>query len=298
MTAFPLGILIKKKGDRMATISDQKFKALIRLLDDEDPDVSQQVWAELLAMGNEGVERLEAEWEISKDPVVQSILEDTIHRLQMQEVARELLEWRRGGGKDLLMGWFLVSRIQFPDLEFELFRKEFNRLVNKAWLELDTSASPFDQIKVLNHIIFRMEGYGPNNARPQHPNNNFLNYLIEQQQGNVMSLSLLYLIIAQQLDMPVGGVLLPGYFILYYNDRKDPFYIDVYNGGKTFNRERLKNYLEQVKVEPKASYFKPTSNIYIILSLLNNLIVDFDRTGKQDRVDDIKALLEAIDIHF
>lgn len=282
----------------MGNLSEQQFKALVRLLDDEDPDVSQQVWSELLAMGQEGVERLEAEWESSQDPSIQNILENTIHRLQLQEISKELLEWRKGGGEDLLKGWFLVSRIQFPDLEYELFRKEVNRLVNKTWLEMEPGASPMDQIKILNHIIFRMEGYGPNNARPQHPNNNFLNYLIEQQQGNVLSLSLLYLIIARQLDLPVGGVLLPGYFILHYHDRKEPFYIDVYNGGKTFNRGRLENYLEQVKVESKASYFKPTSNIYIILSLLNNLIADFDRIGKQDRVEDIEAVLEAIHIQF
>ena len=282
----------------MEKMSDQQFKALVRLLDDEDPIVSQQVWSELLAMGQEGVNRLEAEWELSQDPGIQRILENTIHRLQLKEVGKELLAWRKGGGEDLLKGWFLVSKIQFPELDFELYRKEVNRLVNKTWLEMEPGATAMDHVRILNHIIFRMEGYGPNNARPMAPNNNFLNYLVEQQQGNVMSLSLLYLIIARQLDLPVGGVLLPGYFILHYHDRKEPFYIDVFNGGKTFNRGRLENYLEQVNVESKAAYFRPTSNIYMILALLNNLLTDFDRAGKQDRVEDIQAILEAIHIQF
>ncbi len=279
-------------------MSDRQFKALVGLLDDEDPYVHQQVWSELLAMGEEGVKRLEAEWEFSQDTGMQSILENTIHRLQMQEVTTKLLAWRKGGGKSLLKGWFLVSKIQFPDLEFEFYRNEVNRLVNKVWLELEIGALPFDQIKVLNYIIFRKEKYRSNNKNPQQPVNNFLNYLIEQKKGNVISLSMLYMIIAQQLDLPVGGVLLPGYFILYYHDRKGPFYIDVYNGGKTFNRERLENYLKQVKVEPKPAYFKPTSNIYIILSLLRNLTLDFNRIGKKERAEDIKTLLEEIDINF
>lgn len=282
----------------MGQMSEQQFKALVSLLDDEDPDVSQQVWSELLSMGQEGVSRLEAEWENSQDPGIQNILENTIQRLQLREAGNDLLEWRKGGGSDLLKGWFLVSRILFPDLNFDQYRKEVNRLVNKAWLEMERGATPEEQIGVLNHIIFRMEGYGPNNARPQHPNNNFLNYLVEQQQGNVHSLSILYLIIARQLDLPVGGVLLPGYFILHYHDKKEPFYVDVYNGGKTFNRERLENYLEQVKVEAKASFFKPTSNIYMILALLNNLQADFEKAGKMDRVNDVEEILKAMDIHF
>lgn len=282
----------------MVRMNDQQFKALVSLLDDDDPVVSNQVWGELLAMGHAGVSRLEAEWEISQDPAIQSILEDTIHRLQLKEVTQDLLEWRKGGGEDLLKGWFLVSRIQFPDLEFDPLRKEVSRLVNKAWLEMEAGTSPEDQIGVLNHLIFRMEGYGPNNARPQHAHNNYLNYLIEQQQGNVTSLSMLYLIVAKQLDLPIGGILLPGYFVLQYQDQKSPFFIDVFNGGKVFDRDRLENYLKQVNVESKASFFRPTSNIYMILSLLNNLTSDYTRMGKDEMVEDIEEILRGIDIHF
>jgi len=282
----------------MGNINDSQFKALVSLLDDDDPVVSNQVWEELLAMGHTGVSRLEAEWEISQDPAIQSILENTIHRLQIREVADELLAWRKGGGEDLLKGWYLVSKIQFPDLEFEPYRKEISRLVNKAWLEMETGATAEEQVAVLNHLIFRLEGYGPNNARPQHAHNNYLNYLIEQQQGNVLSLSMLYLIVAKQLDLPVGGILLPGYFILSFQDRKSPFFIDVFNGGKIFDRERLENYLEQVNVEAKSSYFRPTSNIYMVLSLLNHLTSDYSRMGREDMVSDIEEILRRIDIHF
>ena len=38
-------------------------------------------------------------------------------------------------------------------------------------------------------------------------------------------------------------------------DEHAEFYIDVFNGGKTFNRARLEGYLKQVNVEEKPSYF-------------------------------------------
>lgn len=280
------------------TLNESQFNALISLLDDEDPEVSEHVWSTLMKMGHEGVERLEAAWETQDDPEMQKRLEEVIHKLHLKEVSSELLDWRKRGGRDLLKGWFALSRFQFPELDYRRYRNEINRLVNKTWLELNDRMDPEQKLRVLNHMLFRMEGYGPNQAKPQHPNNNFLNYVVEQQRGNAISLSMIYLLICQQLDMPVSGVILPGYFILMYKDEKAEFYIDVFNGGKTFNRARLEGYLKQVNVEEKPSYFKPTSNIYIILNLIQHLVVDFKNADRMDKVAELEELLDGIEIRF
>ncbi|MEM0999117.1 MAG: transglutaminase family protein [Bacteroidota bacterium] len=279
-------------------LDEKQFNALITLLDDEDPEVSEHVWTRLSAMGQEGLDRLEAAWEVQEDPAMQARLEDAIAKLHLKEVGRELLDWRKGGGKDLLRGWYLVSRYQFPELEYQKYRNEVNRLVNKTWLELNGRMDANQKLRVVNHILFKMEGYGPNSSRPKFPNNSYLNYLIDQQEGNVMSLALLYLLICRQLDLPVYGVLLPGYFILMYKDERQEFFIDVYNGGKTFNKARLKGYLKQVNVEENASFFKPTSNIYIILRLLEQLAVDYDRNDKPEKAQEIAEILRDIEITF
>ena len=113
-----------------------------------------------------------------------------------------------------------------------------------------------------------------------------------------MSLALLYLLICRQLDLHVSGVLLPGYFILMYKDEYQEFFIDVFNGGKTFNKARLKGYLKQVNVEENASFFKPTSNIYIILRLLEQIAVDFKRNDKPEKAEEIAEILREIEIRF
>lgn len=285
-------------GKMKEQLTEEQFNALLKLLDDEDPEVHEHVWSRLSEMGSEGLGRLEKVWEDTPDPELQKRLEDTIHQLQLQKVTEDLLEWRKGGGKDLLDGWMLVTRFQYPDLNEKRFKNEINRLVNKVWLELVPSMDAKEQLDVINRILFRMEGYGPNNSSPGHPHNSYLNYLVEHQQGNVMSLTLLYLIIARQLDLPISGVLLPGYFILMYQGSRETFFIDVFNGGKTFDKARLQSYLEQVNVEEKASYFRPTSNIYIILSLLRMLAADFGRIDRNDRVEELEQLLRDIDIQI
>ena len=282
----------------MEQLNDQDFRALIRLLDDEDPEISEHVWGRLMEMGQAGKERLEAQWEVEEDPDIQRKLEEAIHKINLSNLTKELLAWRMDGGRDLLEGWFLVSKFQFPELDFRKYRNEVNRLVNKTWLELNDRMDPVQKIKVINHILFKMEGYGPNKNRPHFPNANYINSVIGSQEGNAPSLGLLYLLICQQLNMNVFGVILPGYFILMYKDDKEEFYIDVYNGGHPFNRAALENYLKEVNLEEKPSYFMPTSNIYIILNLIRTALHDYQQQGRADKVEELEELLRGIDIRF
>jgi regulator of sirC expression with transglutaminase-like and TPR domain len=279
-------------------LTESEFKALLVLLDDEDEEVAEHVWATLMSLGESGIERLESEWLTASDPEMQRRLEEVINRIHRKGVGKELLEWRKDGGRDLLRGWYLVSKFQFPDLDFQKYRNEVNRLVNKTWLELNNQMDAGQKLKVMNHMLFKMEGYAPHVARPNFPHNSHLNYLIDHQQGNAVSLSLLYLIIANQLDFPVSGVILPGYFILLFKDDKQEFYIDVFNGGQTFNRARLEGYLKQVNIPEKASYFLPTSNIYIILNLIRAIANDYAANDKPDKVAELEELLLDIDIRL
>ncbi len=279
-------------------LTENEFKALIRLLDDEDEEVTAHVWATLMSLGESGVERLEAEWLTAADPDLQRRLEEAINRIHHKAVAKELLEWRKDGGRDLLRGWYLVSKFQFPELDYQKYRNEVNRLVNKTWLEINNQMDATQKLRVINHILFKMESYAPNASRPNFPHNSHLNYLIDHQQGNAASLSMLYLILCQQLDLPVSGVILPGYFILIYKDDKQEFYIDVFNGGHAFNRARLEGYLKQVNVPENPSYFLPTSNIYIILNLIRVIASDYKSNDKADKVAELEELLLDIDIRF
>jgi regulator of sirC expression with transglutaminase-like and TPR domain len=249
-------------------------------------------------MGRAGMDRLEAEWEVQHDPAIQAKLEEVIHKISLRGATDELLKWRKGGGKDLLEGWFLLTRFQYPELSFTTYRNEVNRLVNKTWLEINNRMDSLDKVKVLNHILFVMEGYHQNKENAHDPRNFYLNVVTEKHAGNPYSLGLLYLIVAEKLDLPVYGVLLPGYFVLMYIDGDREFYIDAFNGGRTFSRSDLSRFLKEMQVEEKPSYFKPTSNIYMVLAMLRGLMTDYRNNGQDDRADDVDQLLRDIDIRF
>lgn len=279
-------------------LDDKELKALIRLLDDEDPEVSEHVWSKLTSIGVEGIDRLEAEWEIQDDPTIQNKIEDLIEQINSSAVSTDLLDWRKGGGKDLLEGWLLLTKYHFPDLDLDIYKNEVNRLVNKTWLEVNSSMDAVGKVRVLNHILFVMEAYTGNRHSTRYPQNSLLNYLVDQKQGNAFSTGLLYLIIARKLQFPVYGVILPGYFVLFFKDGEKEFYIDPFNGGAFFTKNDLKRFIGKLGIEDRPSFYKPTSNIYIILEIIKTMISDYEAMRQPDKAEQLKQLLKDIEIRF
>src|SRR5690554_1487647 len=135
-------------------MGDKELKALISLLDDEDQDVLNHVEKKIISLGEDIIPYLESEWENNFNPLVQKRLEDLIHTLQFENLKEGLTEWKQKGGLDLLEGMWLVATYQYPDLELSKLRKDLEQIYYEAWLEFRAEAHPYDQIKILNSVIF------------------------------------------------------------------------------------------------------------------------------------------------
>ncbi|MEM6631756.1 MAG: hypothetical protein AAF694_18925, partial [Bacteroidota bacterium] len=81
---------------------ENEFKALISLLEDDDPSVGSHVENTLLSMGNSVIPRLEAAWEIELNETVQGRIEDIIQTIQLHQTEDELKEWKSSPHTPLL----------------------------------------------------------------------------------------------------------------------------------------------------------------------------------------------------
>ena len=101
-----------------------EFSALISLLDDTDPTVESHVMSTLISLGSDAIPQLEAAWEKQTDELVQGRIEDIIDTIQTSVTLEGLEDWKSMGGGSLLRGWFLVSRFQFPELDYITYKNE------------------------------------------------------------------------------------------------------------------------------------------------------------------------------
>jgi regulator of sirC expression with transglutaminase-like and TPR domain len=275
-----------------------KFEALVRLLDDTDPVVAQHVEQELMRLGTTGITLLEEAWERAQDATVQGRLEELIYHIQVNHYTRELYEWRLSGGKDLIDGWMILTQIRYPTLDAQKYRNEVKKLVSKIWLQLATGMNDLEKLVVINRQLFNTEKYVGNFEEPERADNNFLGQLIDSKRGNSLSLSLFYAVICQELEIPLQVVNFKGYYALRYISRTTHFYIDAYNKGMFFTPQQVQDFLQKLKADTNVNTYKPLSNIYIILHLIQAIADALTQEGKERQAAVYKQLLTDIEVRF
>jgi regulator of sirC expression with transglutaminase-like and TPR domain len=121
-----------------------------------------------------------------------------------------------------------------------------------------------------------------------------INVVLDTRKGNPISLCVLYMLIAQKLKMPIYGVNLPNLFILTFKNDTHQFYINTFNRGLIFTRADIDNYISHLKLSHNDMFYEPCNNLSIIRRVLRNMIVSFEKTGYQDKINEVKQLLDSI----
>ena len=276
-------------------MTKSELKALVSLLDDEDDQVISHVEEKIISLGEEVIPFLESAWEESLDPTLQVRIEDLIHMLQFEQLKSRLLEWSERDDPDLLEGMWLIATYQYPDLELEKLQQELEQLYYEAWLEFKTDVHPFDQVKILNGVMYSKLRFGANTKNFHSPGNSMINVVLQTKKGNPISLCVIYMLIAKRLKMPVYGVNLPNLFILTYKEASHKqFYINAFNRGLIFSKEDIDNYIAELRLTPQDEYYQPCSTMEIIQRSLRNLINSFDKLGDHAKSEEVKILLQTI----
>jgi regulator of sirC expression with transglutaminase-like and TPR domain len=290
----------------MQQVSEKEFKALITLLDDNDSEVYSHVSDKLFSLGVEGIPLLESAWETSENQLIQTRLEDLINKIQFSNVKDRLIKWIDKGGEDLLEGALLVAKFQYPDLDEFKITQKVETISKNVWIELNPALSPLEEAHVINHVFFQLHGFFGHQTAQLDADLGYLNNLLDSKKGNSLSLSILYLILAQKNDLPIYGVNLPYHFIMAYsrkhltdeelaaNDQEKSvmFYINPLNKGIAFSRSEITHYLEQMKVKTHPKFFSPCNNLEIIKTLIYNQLSCYDQTGHTDKAHQLKELFD------
>lgn len=292
--------------------SQTEINALINLLDDPDAEVFREVKTKLLSFGEDVIPALENFWEHNSFGVhFQTRIEDLIHEIQFDGLKVRLQEWLRHGANDLLEGACIVARYQYPDLDEQSVYQKVDQLERDIWLEMNNNLTSLETVNVFNHILFDVHNFTGNKKNFHSPQNSYINNVLESHRGNPLTLSLLYIVLAQRLSVPIYGVNLPNHFVLCYVDENNLgpmfidksdsadtdvlFYINPFSRGTIFNHKEIDSFLKELNIEPSEEFYSPCNNIAIIKRMLTNLVYSYQKSGYEDKVEELNRLLTAFD---
>ena len=287
-------------------MSSDEITALISLLEDPDEEIFGSIKEKIISIGDRCIPYLKAFAEDhATDALIQERAENLEHLIKSVGIEMRIKGWMSDNQEDLLEGVLIVAKYQYPDLDEVEIRHEFTKLRQDIWLELSESLTAFEKVNIINHILFEVHGFAGNKNNFHSPKNSFINTVLESRSGNPLSLSIVYMILAQSLDIPVYGVNLPNHFILAYKDELDImeeleefqvdgnptddvlFYINPFGNGAILHKTQIDNFLRHLNLDPEPKYYIPCQNRDIVKRLFTNLVYAYQKLGYTDKADEV-----------
>ncbi|MEI6851910.1 MAG: transglutaminase-like domain-containing protein [Bacteroidota bacterium] len=287
-----------------STASHSELSALIQLIDEPDENIYSHIKSKIISYGKDAIPYLDHALNHNLHPVAQKRVTVLLHKLQFESIVNELSDWYTLGASNLLLGYLLVSKYHYPNLDEAFVRRELERIKMEIWLELNSDLTALEKVQVINKILFEINGFSGDRKNYYSPLNSYINNVMEARAGNPLALSMLYIILADMVEEPIYGVNLPEHFILGYVDQNsifplnDPakadvlFYINPFSGGAVFTANEIEAFLRQMNVEPHGRYFQPCNNVDMIIRMLTNLINSYTATGDTLKASELEILLK------
>ena len=279
-------------------MTQKETESLIRLLDDPDKMVYKAVRKRILAEGANILPDLTKAWQDAKatgngGSLLMSRFEALVPLLQNNLVVSQIEQWTSKPDDLRQIAW-LVSRLE----DFALDRQVFDDALNafKAMFPPYNPANftPLEQVRMFNNVFFNKMGFRPvANSDYYNPQNCIPYKVMLNKIGNPVSLAMIYMILADELGLPVYGVNLPKNFILAYSEdqRRASFYINPMSMGVMFEKPEIDRFLQEIKLKPEQQFYAPCDALTIVKRLLCRLELSY-RTKNDTRRSDIalKAL--------
>lgn len=286
---------------------NREINALLALMDDPDEEVYQTVEQRLMSYGSPLIPELENLWENTISEAVQERIEMVIHRIQFSDLKKEFLQWKQGDD-DLLHGALLVSRYAYPELQVLKTLQEFEKMRRNLWLEMNNFITPIEQVKIMESILYNYYKLQGSEITYTKPDDFVINKVIETKKGNALTNGILYIALAQKLDIPIRALRIPRQFVLGYfseqalfNDNfeegnaadKVKFFVDP-NSGIAFSHKDVEQYFKRINLTPSDRYYKPVSSAEIIKMLLVQFARCYDKPETLYRKQELEDLAEML----
>ncbi|MDR3134328.1 MAG: transglutaminase-like domain-containing protein [Prevotellaceae bacterium] len=274
-------------------MSAQEIGTLVDLLDDPDAIVYGAVTSRFLEQGSGNIPYLEKVWAHSRDANIRERIETIIRQIHLQDTLQGMKQWIDGQQHNLLEGAYRIAKQQYPHLRLPPLQNAIDDILKDIWVATSDESLPIlNKLNIFNHLFYRTHSY-TGTVETSNPDYCFINRVLETKCGNSISLSLLYLHLAQQAGFPMHGVSLPDAFLLAYTTASGEVvcYINPFKNGLRAGKQEITAYLQQRGLACRPEYYAPCDNVTAILRLTEYLVYAYEQENNAPQADIYRAFL-------
>ncbi|MDP6355705.1 MAG: transglutaminase-like domain-containing protein [Planctomycetota bacterium] len=173
-------------------------------------------------------------------------------------------------------GALLIAQAEYPSLDTEMISRELDLMAAELKRRVADISSPVESVHALNEHFFGDLGFCGNTEDYYDPQNSFLPDILERRTGIPITLSLVYLAIAERAGMKLHGIGMPGHFMVRLAEDPD-FFIDVFHGGQFLTGQDCADMMRTFRIEFSPRHLSPISPKDIYIRMLRNLVAVYHR---------------------
>jgi regulator of sirC expression with transglutaminase-like and TPR domain len=278
-----------------SAFSEREKAALLTLLCDDNLGVYQAVRAKIISHGVAA-----AHWmrglALSDDPVLRRRSQEIVRYFDRQAMDNRFLGFCLKNGEDLDLeeGALQLAASEYPEINFAAYRAWLDDLADGLRDRITDPTDPELLLQQINVRLFEELGFRGNADNYYDPENSYLNRVLDRRIGNPINLTLVFMLLARRLKLPVTGIGMPGHFLCRYQTPSREIFLDPFNRGQMLTRTDCIKHLMQSGHSFSENLLAPVSSRRMLLRICLNLHHAYIQAGQTDKAARFQRYLIAL----
>ena len=268
----------------------KKINALVSLLGDDDVNIRRVARSRLLAFGPPAVKLLNEVAYSDSEGRIRIEAKSLLEEIRISSLAAKFERLQNEENFKLEMAALLLAQLAYPDLDADAYVAKLDQMADRAAAQLAGIDNGLRRVELFNQFFFVQLGFQGNRDAYYDPENSYINRVIDRKVGIPISLSLVYMLIANRLGLPIFGILFPGHFLLKYISGKTLFFIDAFNGGLILTVQDCELFSERMGFKLQHSHLRTATPDRVFARMLRNLHKIYDQLDDQRMLTHLKEV--------
>ena len=264
------------------TLNAAQREALLSLLDDKSPAVRRALLLHFNQVGAASAPFLQ-EVARGSNRILARHAAWFLEELKFSDPVAEFRGFIRSLNYELETGALLLARTVSPRLDVGECCAGLDAIAARCRELIADPSSARAKCRIINRVLFHEWGFHGNVEHYTDPRNSFLDQVLERRTGIPLSLSIVYLLVAERLGLDLEPVGLPGHFVVGCFADDLPFFIDPFDRGLFRDADEIVEMLRANHIAPKAADLMPTPVREVLCRSCRNLVNHYTATGDPDR---------------
>lgn len=176
--------------------------------------------------------------------------------------------------ENLARGALLIALEDYPQIDVDEYLARLDDLAVRVSKKCGPGQPPVFRLGHLHREMFDVDGYRGDESNYYDPRNAYLNEVIERRIGLPLSLSIIFLHVANAAGLTAFGVGLPAHFIVKVQFELNEVYVDPFHSGATLTVAEIGALVSDMtggRMKLSSEHLRSSTGRQILHRLLANL---------------------------